>query len=426
MANCKNKSELISSSLLIILLVLLTPTVIAKGGGGGSGGGSSSGGSSGSSGGGDGPYFYDLQCLDTGQLIFNQKPEIKPVIVKKQDGNNFTVEGEWKKYTFTSEEAVFNEQESYSIRTFDDNEKEFTCPGLKFSCKLVKISLKECKYNDSGVTAEFTLEGQNTKLEDLKFELSRDSGKNLWHAKKSFSPELKNPKITEKENSYEVKFEKLQKASKIQVSYDVCVGRYYPYSKIECIEKKNITEKKVEESKGEELKCSGYMSIQDRVKCRLNLRENEEDEYENFYPEECKERQDSKQCLQDYRAVQSCWKFDRGEDRINCVKKQLDISSIKEQKQACEVLEQSSKGQCIADLKRKAYGLIKFRLYDLEEEAEEMLEQGVLSEEDVAEFVVKMEQSKLAFNKASSKNEKKRILLEARKYWINLMKKVEK
>ena len=76
-------------------------------------------------------------------------------------------------------------------------------------------------------------------------------------------------------------------------------------------------------------------------------------------------------------------------------------------------------------LRKDVYTLIKLRLYNLEESAEELMEDGKLTKEDVADFVVKMEQSKLAFNQAQNKQERKQVIMQARTYWMELMKKVK-
>jgi len=68
---------------------------------------------------------------------------------------------------------------------------------------------------------------------------------------------------------------------------------------------------------------------------------------------------------------------------------------------------------------------VKFRLYNLEEEAEELLEKGYLSFEDVRDFVVKMELKKSAFNAAQTKKERVKVLLDAREDWKELRGRVK-
>ena len=80
---------------------------------------------------------------------------------------------------------------------------------------------------------------------------------------------------------------------------------------------------------------------------------------------------------------------------------------------------------CLLQVKQKAYSLIKLHLYNLEDEAEEWEEEGKLTLQEVADFVVKMEESKLAFNQAQSKLERKLVILKARQHWLDLVKKVK-
>ena len=128
----------------------------SSGGGVGGGGGGSSGGSAGfgtgSSGitpsgshssSGDGPYLYGLKCLDTGQLTFKQSPPLKPVMVEKENGTNLTINGEWEGTAFTSEEAEIKETGNYTLHDPKNGDREVECPGLKFSCKLVSLKIKE-------------------------------------------------------------------------------------------------------------------------------------------------------------------------------------------------------------------------------------------------------------------------------------------
>ena len=196
------------------------------------------------------------------------------------------------------------------------------------------------------------------------------------------------------------------------------------YSTIDCVreeepEEASETAAAPPEQPGEKSKCGGYLDIEDRVRCRLNLREEQKDEYENFFPEECKSWPDQRKCVQLYKSVQNCWKLPNSLARISCLQGKVGITNVREQKSECGTDE-----ACREKLRQEVYTLIKLRLYNLEEEAEELMEEGKLTKSEVAEFVVKMEQSKLAFNQASDKQERKQVIVQARAYWIELMKKV--
>ena len=166
------------------------------------------------------------------------------------------------------------------------------------------------------------------------------------------------------------------------------------------------------------------MTLEDRVRCRLRLRYEELEELENFFPEECKVREDSDLCLRQYQAVQDCWDFPNNASRFNCARKELNLGDIPAEKRNCNALAVGQRENCNRELKSKVYDMIKFRLYNLEIEAEELQEQGRLTEDDVVDFVVRVENNKAAFNQATSKEERRTIILRVRQDWIALLKKL--
>ncbi|MDO8510754.1 MAG: hypothetical protein Q7S55_01165 [Nanoarchaeota archaeon] len=405
--------------LLFTLLILLTSvSVIAAGGGGGGGGGS--GGSGGIS-----PYS-DLKCSDTGILSFTSGA-VWGVTIDDPDGNEKIVSGSWRSNKFTSDEALMVKAGKYKVKDPKSGNKTVECPGLAFSCTLMKLQLQECRQLQDKIHTRFVLEGIGTSSEDLDYQFKQqDSSRLFKRSKNSISSDLKDFKITKNSSGTFVLEAELSPAIEtMQVSHPRCVGQYYVYSKINCSGEESVAIPEQEQN-GQKLKCGGYLDIADRVKCRLQLREEQADEYENFFPEECKARNnsvDQEQCLKVYTAVQECWDFPNGPSRIACVRRQLKLGEILTEKANCNALDAGKRENCNQELREKAYGLIKFRLYNLEEEAEELLEEGKLSEEEVTAFVVRMEESKLAFNKATTKEERRAIILQARKAWIELMKK---
>ena len=243
------------------------------------------------------------------------------------------------------------------------------------------------------------------------------------NAKASYEAEKKSSLLNDltiaaaEANSFSIHAPQLRDAVKLQVSVPSCLGRSYAYATISCSQN-------AAEISGNALKCGGLMDIKDRIVCRLNLRKDQQDEYENFFPEECRERADQEQCLAEYQVVQECWDFPNGESRINCVKRVMNLGDILTEKANCNALDSGKRDNCNANLTQKVHGLVKFRLYNLEEMAEEFLEQGKLDEPDVVEFIAIIEQKKLDFNNASSNDERKQILLDAREEWKRLLEKV--
>ena len=122
--------------------------------------------------------------------------------------------------------------------------------------------------------------------------------------------------------------------------------------------------------------------------------------------------------------MQQCWLFPRGGERISCVKRQLNLGVIPEEKQRCQALAPGERGSCVSQLERRVHDLVKFRLYDLEETAEELLEEGRLSQDDAIAFITAMERRKSAYNAAGTIAEKKGIVLGARQEWLALLRKV--
>lgn len=250
------------------------------------------------------------------------------------------------------------------------------------------------------------------------------------------------------DDSYSLEVEPAPDVKSLQIMHPDCVGEYYVYSKIGCMKKgnknettsdKNVQDKSkaeenpekksevLKEEPGKKLKCGGYLDINDRVKCRVSLREEQSGEWENFFPEECKawKPENQPKCLEFYTSVRECWKFENGNARINCVKRQVKLADLLTEKANCKALEIDKKEQCNKDLKDKVNAVVKFRLYNLEEEAERFMEQGKIAKDDLVDFVVKMEFSKLEYNIAKDKQEKKNIILKARKAWIELVKKIK-
>ncbi|MBI2135453.1 hypothetical protein HYU06_00085 [Candidatus Woesearchaeota archaeon] len=446
-------SKLIFVLMIVIILVIsLLTFVIAAGGGGGnpspppspppSSPGSSSSSSSSSSG--SGVYFYGLTCDARGVIAFNKKPKFESVNVESADDGSVLkdIKGTWDGFKFTSDEAIMLKAGKYLIRDSQTNDLTVDYPGLKFSCKLVDLFIDECFIANNRLSAKFTL--SNSAAEDLKIEFEKTDGKTIGHSKLSKSGELKELKVTNLgENKYSLELENAPEVKILQISHPDCIGEYYVYSKIGCmkksdekkseiasdklVKKEELEKKSDAQESGKKLKCGGYMDINDRVKCRVSLREEQAGEWENFFPEECKAWKPETQpkCLEFYTSVRECWKFENGNARINCVKRQVKLADILTEKANCNALEINKKEQCNKDLKDKVNAVVKFRLYNLEEEAERFYEEGKIIKDELVDFVVKMEFSKLEYNIAKDKQEKKNIILKARKAWIELVKKMK-
>lgn len=194
-------------------------------------------------------------------------------------------------------------------------------------------------------------------------------------------------------------------------------------------ETNEIQQKIVDLSQG--LKCGNLVSREERVRCRFNL-ENEEYARENelsYLPEECRDLTGERKnnCISLYKKTQRCWKFSVGDARIKCVKENLGlVRSHREEKIECRKIDGEERGKCISNLREKAFDLVKFRFYDLEERAEKLKDKGVASEDDVVKLVAALEEKKIEFNNASTISEKKKIILDVRQIWKDFVLKIKR
>ncbi len=173
------------------------------------------------------------------------------------------------------------------------------------------------------------------------------------------------------------------------------------------------------------LKCHNLGAIKERVACRLSLSDADlNNELEIAYlPEECRamgKDKDREECVLLYSASQKCWKQQIGSKRTECLNQLLEIKDFRKEKESC------SNPSCFAQLKKKAYALIKFNFYDLEERAEKLYEEGKISKEKAADIISKLEEKKIEFNKAAGKQERKNIINEAKKLWNDFTQELRK
>ena len=164
------------------------------------------------------------------------------------------------------------------------------------------------------------------------------------------------------------------------------------------------------------LKCYNLATMKERIGCRLSLADEElsKELKISYLPEECRALKNDaykEDCIMLYSKSQPCWKLPIGPQRMSCLKHTLEIKNIKEEKLSC------TNPSCFAGLRKKVYTLIKFRFYDLEERAEGLYEKGLISNEQEVEIITKLEEKKIEFNQANSKEQRKQIILEVKKVW---------
>jgi len=172
------------------------------------------------------------------------------------------------------------------------------------------------------------------------------------------------------------------------------------------------------------LKCSTFKTINERVSCRINLKQETE---LNYLPEECRalplSSPERENCKNFYNSVQTCWVGDNMNNPVACSRNQLGLSSsISADLNACE-----GDSICIADVTDKVHSLTKFRLYNLEWKAEYLTEEGVdVNHELLVDLITNLELKKQKYNAAETIDEKKQVIRAAQSLWQSFGNKIRK
>ncbi len=148
---------------------------------------------------------------------------------------------------------------------------------------------------------------------------------------------------------------------------------------------------------------------------------------QQYLPEECRPLTSGKKetCVARYRALQPCWKNPVGLERSRCAAEKLELKgTIAAQLKECLKKQGADRAVCQAAVRDKVFAMIKFRLYDLSERAEDLIEKGV-SRDVVGDLVVAMETNKQTFNGATSYAARQKILNNARASWKKFVAKTK-
>lgn len=171
--------------------------------------------------------------------------------------------------------------------------------------------------------------------------------------------------------------------------------------------------------------CGGLDSRRERIVCRLRLEpEGLSREYEiEYLPEECRINTDEdirSRCIARYRSFEPCWEERSGAPRFACARRVLTIGDISSELAQCQ-----NEVSCRENLRERVYALINFRFYDLEERAEELIERGV-TVDTVTDLIDAVTENKLRFNNASTKKERRQIILDMRADWKAFVNQAKK
>ncbi|MBI4262722.1 DoxX family protein [Candidatus Uhrbacteria bacterium] len=182
--------------------------------------------------------------------------------------------------------------------------------------------------------------------------------------------------------------------------------------------------------------CLNLQKMKDRILCRLQLTREElaEELKRQYLPEECRalptktkdQKKQQKTCVVRYKAFQPCWAKPVGPGRTQCAENVLYkdplLSYLPQCAAACEprvdryCCRSQQHVKTIADL------MVKFRMYDLSERAEEI----ALPKNRIAKFVFTVEQTKQKYNASKNVKQKRQLVLAVRKAWKQFVSDVKK
>ncbi len=354
------------------------------------------------SGGGSTSPFSAVTCYTDGSITFEMSQPMDIISSNTHTGESFSVPGSWNLGMFTSDEGIFKEG-TYNITDRNKITRAFTCPQIQRVCKWIQLVNASCIQNSSGIVARINIINESNGT-TLKFNFKR--GNTLFSATtQERNLELKDLHITQDESSFILTLNHSLDVDTFEVVHTACLGKRYLYIQVPCTSSVSSTSILASPlPSAEKSKCGGLLDIQDRVRCRVNLQSGFND-YENFYPEECKTHVDGDACYTLYKSVSPCWKEYTSKERIACLQKTLETNSKQSPRE-------------------KILTLTKLRLYNLEEQAETLEQYGLLNKEDMIMFTVAIELKKKEFNTATTTTDRKKVIQDARALWQELMKKV--
>jgi SpoVK/Ycf46/Vps4 family AAA+-type ATPase len=189
------------------------------------------------------------------------------------------------------------------------------------------------------------------------------------------------------------------------------------------------TPKPKEEQICPNLRCGHRASLEDRISCRLGLT-NEElvNEFQILYfPEYCKGEETpaaKKICIERYQSFGPCWRLPPGKERGECAKRAIGMRQPTEEKAICLREQGERRKQCVDALKEKIESLLIFHLYELEVQAETLLEQRKVSTDDVVQLEVFIEIKKQEIDRAKNVGDWKAAIALVKAYWNEFKTKV--
>ncbi|MDD5110081.1 MAG: hypothetical protein PHI63_02605 [Patescibacteria group bacterium] len=172
------------------------------------------------------------------------------------------------------------------------------------------------------------------------------------------------------------------------------------------------------------LPCQNLSALNERIRCRLQLPKSALGQASpQTFPEECRQNGDSavrEQCVDLYRRLQPCTLPSGSPERIACAQQVLRISDVAAAMATCKEKPADLQMDCRNTLRDQVWTLTKFRFDDLALRAEQLLKHGATLDA-VVEFTAAVENAKQHFNLATTKEQRRAIIMELRAAWQQLI-----
>ncbi len=185
---------------------------------------------------------FIAKCDDSGAVTIRSDQKIDGKVYGTKDRQTwFEVPGKWNDdlTIFKSEDMILNDNFNYRLKIDSPGVYivDTYCPGYKFSCKELNISINSC-YKRAGVfSADFNSVNHNG-IYDLKYTFETNKGKLVVHGPLMYNKETEDMTIGYLgDNQYLLNFKTDFEIIKFSVTHDKCDSKndnYYRYAEMYC------------------------------------------------------------------------------------------------------------------------------------------------------------------------------------------------
>ncbi len=197
------------------------------------------------------------KCDDSGAVTIRSEQNIDGKVYATKDRKTwFEVPGEWNEdlTIFKSEDMILNDNFNYRLKIdypgFNDVVDTY-CPGYKFSCKELNISINTC-YKRAGVFSAGFNSVNHNGIYDLKYIFETDKGRLFVHSPSIYSKETEDMVIGYLgDNNYFLNLKTNFEIIKFSITHDKCSrknDKYYRYVEMYCNKSSCIADKDCEVS----------------------------------------------------------------------------------------------------------------------------------------------------------------------------------